>query len=124
MERRKFFKSIGLLSLGAVMPKFLFGDKKPTQIEAGSFLKESCTTENDIKVKEDKTVTWSDSKIGFIPKNYSLEKSEYKYACLIVDDVLTGETKLYVTNNVDSAKIYILDKENSGTLNFILVSLK
>jgi len=48
MERRKFFKSLGLLSLAAVMPKFLFGGNKPNQIETGSFSKE-CLSHDDLK---------------------------------------------------------------------------
>lgn len=39
MERRKFFKSLGLLSLAAIAPKFLLG-KKNTQIESGNFSEE------------------------------------------------------------------------------------
>ncbi len=114
MERRKFFKSMGLLSLAAVMPKFLFGSKDESKL-------------HDIKVKEDKTVIWSDSKVAFVPKNYTLvgindkeenwQKEEYRYACLISNDVLTGEVKLYVTNNVDSPKVYVLDKA-SGDFKF------
>jgi len=39
MERRKFFKSLGLLSLAAIAPKLLLG-KKNTQIESGNFSEE------------------------------------------------------------------------------------
>lgn len=66
MERRKFFKSLGLLSLATAMPKFLFGENKPK--EKNYILGDNTTNHYDISVKEDKVVEWS-QEAGFITED-------------------------------------------------------
>ena len=93
MERRKFFKSIGLLGLAAALPKFLLGSKKPNQIEAGNFSKK-CTSDDDLVLK------------NYVLAGNAIDNIEYKYHSLIHKEE-NGDVHLYVTNNVDFPKHYI-----------------
>jgi len=99
MERRKFFKSLGLLSLAAITPKFLFGTSKNTQIESGSFSKE-CTSNIDVKSKE------------------AIPIKENEIHSIIHKD-LNGDVNLYIADNIGLPKHYI---QKNGEGDFIFFS--
>lgn len=84
MERRRFFKSLGLLSLAAVIPKFLFGKKE-----------EPLIYKITDKGKSERTISWE--------SQYSVNNKLVKTGVLYVDrNIIPDGVK--ISNFIDKLK--------------------